>query len=839
MNIPSRAAGAALSCPSSRLLSLCAVLLATTVFCGRAAAGPDPAAGPESPAPSAKGELEEIVVTAEKRESTVQATPIAMSAVTGNDLLEQNVSTIQDLVGAVPGISLRTAGPGQTEYEMRGLGSSGGSVATVGFYLDETPLSASAVALNGRTVIDADLYDLNRTEVLRGPQGTLYGAGSMGGTIKLVTNQPKLGNFEGSGYVDASQTSGGSTNGRGSVMLNLPIGDIAAFRFVTTDKYISGWIHRYVIAPGQFPYPTGFGNCGVYYCNRGDVQDAPVAEDHANSNIERFTSWRASLLIQPMDTLSITSNFMYQRIDADGYNNYQSPPGCCAIYQPYDIKEPYYDSFHLWSLKASYDMPFANLTSASSYWKRDVYQSTDSTEALQNIFNYTTFVPNLYQDNDTTWQIAQELRLTSRSDGDFQWVGGLYYSNLHSGYVTYNQSVGFVTTPACPYGGGPRAGSCPVGSQFTYGAIAGYNPQGIMFNDNNPNILKQKAVFGEASYKITPTLKLTAGMRFYKFDISNEANQRGLGTATGNATPTIASASGSNTSLLPKLNLSYEPTPDLTLYTTLSKGSRPGGVNLPIPLSPSSFYYCGGPAPGTIYSGGSGPSYLTSQPSYYAPDSIWSLEFGEKAKLADRRFTVNADVFYVKWHDIQQLIVLSCGYPYNTNVGDAKSYGPELEMAAKVTDQITVDLSGAYTQAYISEPRALLGLSLPVGEPGVPVYSGQRITNIPKYTGNLAATYETELPLNYQFKFRIAESYVGPVEDTAYYRELLGSYGLMDFRMGVGKDAWTVSAFGTNLTDKHAALTIDNTVFAWQQPTITRVSTNQPRTMGVSFETKF
>jgi len=773
--------------------------------------------------------LEEIVVTAEKRESTVQATPIAMTALSAGDLTEQNITSIQDLVGAIPGISLRTAGPGQTEYEMRGLASSGGSVATVGFYLDETPLSASAVALNGRTVIDADLYDLNRTEILRGPQGTLYGAGSMGGTIKLITNPPKLHALEGSAYVDASQTTGGSTNGRGSLMLNFPIGDIAALRFVTTDKYISGWIHRYVIAPGQFPFPTNFGNCGVYYCTRGDVQDAPVAQDHANSNIERFISSRASLLVQPSDALSITGNFMYQRIDADGYNNYQAPPNNEAIYQPYDIKEPYYDSFHLWSLKVSYDMSFANLTSASSYWKRDVYQSTDSTEALQNIFNYTTFVPNLYSDNDTTWQIAQELRLTSRGEGDFQWVGGLYYSNLHSGYVTKNQAVGFVTTPVCSLpglGGDPSLGGhCAPGSTYLYAPpLTGPNPEGIMFNDNNPNILSQKAIFGEASYKLTPTLKLTTGLRFYKFNISNNANQRGLGTASGDATPTIDSASGSNTSLLPKVNLSYEPSSDLTLYSTISKGSRPGGVNLPIPLVPFSqgaFYYCG---PGT------GPSYLNSQPSYYAPDDIWSVEMGEKARFADRRFTVNADVFYVKWHNIQQLIVLSCGYPYNTNVGDAKTYGPELEMAAKVTDAITAELSAAYTQAYISSPK---------DTPGLPVFSGTRVTSIPKYTGNLAVSYETMLPQEYKMTFRVAESYVGPVYDTAYYAETLGSYGLMDFRMGVGKEAWTASFFGTNLTNKHAGLTIDNTVFAWQQPTITRVSTNQPRTIGIAFETKF
>ena len=775
------------------------------------------------------GGLEEIIVTAEKRESTVQATPIAMTALSAGDLEEQNIGSIQDLVGAIPGISLRTAGPGQTEYEMRGLASSGGSVATVGFYLDETPLSASAVALNGRTVIDADLYDLNRTEVLRGPQGTLYGAGSMGGTIKLVTNPPKLHEFDGSAAVDASQTTGGSTNGRGSLMLNLPIGDIAALRFVTTDKYISGWIHRYVIEPGQFPFPTNFGNCGVYYCNRGDVQDAPIAEDHANSNIERFVSSRASLLIQPAESLSITGNVMYQRIDADGYNNFQSPPGNEAIYQPYDIKEPYYDSFHLYSLKIGYDMSFANLTSASSYWKRDVYQSTDSTEALQNIFNYTAFVPNLYSENDTTWQLAQELRLTSRGDGDLQWVGGLYYSNLHSGYVTKNQTVGFVTTPVCSLpglGGDPALGGhCAPGSTFLYAPpITGPNPEGIMFNDNNPNILKQKAVFGEVSDKLTPTLKLTAGLRFYKFNIGNNANQAGLGTASGDATPTIDSASGTNTSLLPKLNLSYEPGPDLTLYSTVSKGSRPGGVNLPIPLVPFSqgaFYYCG---PGT------GPSYLTSQPAYYAPDDIWSVEMGEKARFDDRRFTVNADVFYVKWHNIQQLVVLSCGYPYNTNVGEAKSYGPELEMAAKITDEITADMTAAYTQAYISDPK---------GTPGLPITAGTRVTSIPKYTGDVALNYDTTLSQDYKFYFRVAESYVGPVQDTAYYRETLGSYGLMDFRAGVGKNAWTASLFGTNLTNKHAGMTIDNTVFAWQQPTITRVSTNQPRTIGLAFETKF
>ena len=165
------------------------------------------AAGPASaePADSAAGSadrrdaLEEIVVTAEKRASTMQDTPISMTALSGELLQQEGITGLTGVVQSVPGISIRTAGPGQTELEMRGLSSSGGSSPTVGFYLDDYPLTPAAAALNGKVVIDPDLFDLNRVEVLRGPQGTLYGSGSMGGTVKLVTNEPKLNVFRRSG----------------------------------------------------------------------------------------------------------------------------------------------------------------------------------------------------------------------------------------------------------------------------------------------------------------------------------------------------------------------------------------------------------------------------------------------------------------------------------------------------------------------------------------------------------------------------------------------------------------------------------------------------------------
>ena len=616
--------------------------------------------------PKAGDQLAEVIVTAEKREATVQVTPISVTALSADDLTQKNLVTLEDIAFSVPGVSMRTAGPGQTEYEMRGLTSAGGSAATVGFYIDETPLSANAVALNGRTVIDPDLFDLNHVEVLRGPQGTLYGSGSMGGTIKLVTNAPKLGVFEGASDFSLSNTAHGGTNGGISAMLNLPIGDKAALRLVASDKYVSGFIDRIVIQPGAFPYPTnpsGTATAPVtcfYYCNRGDVANAPVLKVIKGSNAERFVSGRAELLVKPSDKLSITTTLMYQRIDADGYNNYQQYPGGRTIYQPYDQPEPYYDSFKLASLTVAYDFGPATLTSATSYWKRFVFQSTDSTEALQNINNLTTFIQNLYVERDPTTQFSQEFRLTSTGTGAFQWQGGVYFANLHSGYITNNQEPGFATASSCglPSAANPIGGHCDPATQYNPNSTLRYpdatlppypspqaaNPNGIVFNDNNPNVMKQSAIFGEASYRVREDLKVTAGIRFFKYQIDNHADQRGLGTASANQDPTILDQSLNGTAVLPRVNISYTPTQDLTVYSTLAKGSRPGGVNLPIPL-PSVQALTANPAQyncGLPLTGPPPPVYVTSQPSF-SPDSVWSFEVGEKAKFDDRRFTLNAD----------------------------------------------------------------------------------------------------------------------------------------------------------------------------------------------------
>src|SRR3984885_7951515 len=187
-------------------------------------------------------DLQEVVVTAEKRDSTVQKTPISVTAITGADLQSQGITDLVEVAQQVPGVSFKTSGPGQTELEMRGLTSTGGESPTVGFYLDETSLTPPAMAQNGKVVIDPGLFDLNRVEILRGPQGTLYGAGSMGGTIKLVTNQPDPQHFAADLETIPSVTDGGGFNYTGNAMLNAPIvQDVVALRLVATDKIIEGW----------------------------------------------------------------------------------------------------------------------------------------------------------------------------------------------------------------------------------------------------------------------------------------------------------------------------------------------------------------------------------------------------------------------------------------------------------------------------------------------------------------------------------------------------------------------------------------------------------------------
>ena len=776
---------------TTRVASL---LLSVTVFAAGTAFADATDAGASR---TARGDaLEEIVVTAEKRSSTVQDTPISMTAMSGDLMQQEGISDLTGVVQAVPGISVRTAGPGQTELEMRGLSSSGGSAPTVGFYLDDYPLTPPAAALNGKVVIDPDLFDLNRVEVLRGPQGTLYGSGSMGGTIKLVTNPAKLNEFEGAVEAIGSGTTGGGFNRGGNLMLNAPlIDDRLAMRVVLTDKYTDGWLNR--IVESNFPPPTGPGPCGPGWpgCTRGDVTAVTPTAIVPRVNWERLQGGRVELLAQPTDALKIDATALYQKITAGDYNEYDLPPGMPnAHYQPFNNFEPIFDEFRLYGLTVTYDMSFAELTSATAYYSREESQTSDVSEALYSVVGLfgvtaTQFYQIPFNETDSTRQFSEEIRLASTGKGPFQWIGGLFFSRFESIFSEYNASQ-------------------PLAFISVGGAAA--NPDGIIYQAHNPYHMKQYAVFGEGTYALTDTLKLTAGVRWYKFESRADEETAGFATDSGNAGTTLNSFEQSNSGANPKVTLSYEPNRDLTVYATIARGFRPGGINQQIPAS-----------------------ICTIHPETYGPDSTWNFEVGEKARLLDNRLVVNADVYYIKWTQVQQIVNQPCGYPLTENAGNAASYGPEVEVSALLTPELTMTFSGTYTHSTLTSANPLVTQVDPALAPGLP------ILNIPKYTETTSLTYMMPVSDSFKFMARINNSYVGESTDIEYTYATLPAYDLVGLRFGLIGAKLSGYVFADNLTNKHAELGINTTGFSWTVPSLERVVTNQPRTVGVDIKYSF
>jgi len=772
------------------------------------------AAGVSDAAP-ATNQLEEVVVTAEKRTSTVQATPFSVTALAGPQLASEGVTGLASLAGDTPGISIRSSGPGQTELEMRGLSSSGGSAPTVGFYIDDVPLTPPAAALNGKVVVDPDLFDLNRVEVLRGPQGTLYGSGSMGGTIKLVTNQPDLHTFSSQVHGILSSTNQGGLNPGGDVALNIPlIDDKLAIRLVATEKYTSGWVDRAVINPFPQPVDPGPACAGWIGCVRGDVTGTPPAKVIDNTNWERLVGGRASVLYKPTDRLSISFLAMAQSIKMGGYSEYDQPysGGQEYHYQPADQNEPFHDNFHLFSTTIEYGFDRMKATSVTSYWTREESQTQDSTEEVFSLLNYyyvplpppppdpcqpfcalalPNFVPITFTEKDTSQQFSEEFRLASTGNAPLQWIAGVFYANLHSAFIDTNQAIAL---------GDP-----------TVFAYAANSPNGIVYDSNNPYKIDQFAIFGEASYAFANHIKVTAGARYFSYKSEVHERQNGLAANTGTEEPVTPSFSASADGVSPKVNVAWEPTGNYTMYAQIAKGFRPGGFNLPL------------------------PSTCAVSQEVYGPDTSWDYELGEKARLAGGRLSINADYYYIKWNDVQQSMNQACGYTNTQNLADATSYGPEVEVNALVTPEVRIALGGAITHTAFSsiKPEFLaLANSSQITIPSA-------ILNVPKYSLSSSLTWQHPLAHDHRLTVRLSDSMVGSSSDISFTQTTLPAYHLTALRVGVNADTWSVTGFVNNAFDKRAMLSTNTTAFDWVIPSLTRVSTNQPRTMGLEADYRF
>src|SRR6202167_1336066 len=762
-------------------------------------------------APAEGAVLEEITVTAEKRASTVQDTPISITAVSGGDLAERGIVDFATLAGQTPGISMRNNGPGQTEFEMRGMTSSGGNSPTVGFYLDDVPMTSPAQAQNGKVVIDPSLYDLNRAEMLRGPQGTLYGAGSMGGTVKLITNQPDTQAFHASGEAITSDTTGGGFNYTINGMLNLPLIDNQlALRLVGTDSHTSGWIDRIVLSDFPLSDPTGF--------IRGNVLGAHVQADYSQSNAEHLAGGRATLLWKVTDDFTLTPTVFYQRITQDGPSAYDSVPGTMAHYQPFDIAEPYSDKFTLGALTANYHASGFDVTSVTARWTRTSTQTQDTSESFENPYTCITIAPDCGQlpfygpngvgtgpvvgtETDPSSQFSEELRIASTGDGPLRGVAGVFHSDFKSQWQLNTQSQNNL--------------SYVDFSNFTTPAATT-----TVWGLNEPANIKQWAVFGEGTWAITPAFKATAGLRLFSYTSDLSMYFAGWGSPLGGATPSTTDVSQSSKGVDPKFNLSYEFSDDLMVYATAAKGFRPGGGNQPLPNfpppnAPANFGY-------------------TAWPKTYDSDSLWSYEVGEKSRFLDRHLIVNASVYYEDWTQIQ-LEELPFGYPLFDNAGNAKIYGGELEFQALLGGGFTLSASGAYTHATLDPgPHYTIVLQgQPVGDAAATV-----VPDVPEYTANVALDYNHALNGQLALIGHLDYTYTGQRYDLVAInqRQMWSQLCYFDanLRLGVKSDSWNILLFCTNLANNHPALE-NMTALNLANPDFNRVITSQPRTIGLDF----
>jgi iron complex outermembrane recepter protein len=804
-------------------------------------------------------QLAEVVVTANKRESTVQETAASITAVSSEEITDRGIVDFNSLATSVPGIAMRTSGPGQTEFEMRGLNSAGGNTSQVGFYLDETPLSSPASAQLGKEEIDPTLYDLNRVEVLRGPQGTLYGSSSMGGTVKLVPNAPQLGTFAASSEADLSYTgSGGDFNHKVNGMVNLPIGDTAAIRVVGSEISDSGWIQRNVLQDGAPPDLGTFPNVS----RPANFYSYPLVEQINGANTTTIDSARISLLWKPSDILSITPMAMYQRtqqdapnaVDVNGDPTHPTVPDVLAHWEAFDTPEPQQDKFGLVSLKVEYQAPGFTVTSATADWTRNTLVSQDGSEedqaALSGAFGPGTLGQYDFgcgpggcgvdplgigptgpsfngpgaTEKDFTRQFSEELRLTSTGSGPFQWILGYFYQDLYSEWDEWAYA--------------PQMG--PI--------FGGEN----LYVDHQPQTITQNAQFGEVSWQFTPELKGTVGLRHYHYSLSQTNTEFGVFTVNGgagNSVPYNTAASNVASGTDPKFDLSWNLNPDVLLYATVSKGFRLGGVNQPIPvaLPPNSNTVvtaneCGLQQkllliPGSACFTGANATNLLQAPTGFSSDSVWNYEIGEKSELLDKHLIVNVSGYYERWSN-PQIATNLAGFGITANGGNARIYGLEAEMHALLTREWTLGVNAGYTNAQFTQSSAITGYP-----------SGSNVPDIPNFTASATLRWKHPIGGDLSLVGSLEGDYVGTRTDAPYgqtitllnintYLVHLPSYAFLNGRLGFAGERWTATAYVNNLTNKEALLDPQPQIVL-QDTAYVRYLVNPPITAGLDITYRF
>jgi iron complex outermembrane receptor protein len=783
------------------------------------------------------GALQEVIVTATKRSENLQNVPFSISATSEEQIRNSGAMDLVDLARNVAGLAIADLGPGQSQIAIRGISSGQvirdqpGVKEQVGVYLDESPISVALFTP------DLELFDLDRFEVLRGPQGTLFGAGSEAGTVRYITAQPKLGKTE--VFTDASfeDVTHGDEGGFLRAAMNVPLGDNMAVRLVAYEHHLAGFIDA--ISP---------------YGAAGADRPASFTVNRAINSGDRSGA-RLALLIKPSNELSITPRVVFQKLETNGYPRVDIYN---ILANPYTTTQPAVtmgdltqyrqqpdgltDDFMLADLKVDYDTGPATLTSVTSYTHRNVQVLRDATQLTGSVtfdvFGDASVPPDfagvrtsspLY-DRTHLNVFSEEVRLASNGKQQIDWLVGGFFQHVGR---HYGQDL-------------PTPGYDALNAQF--GFPLGPNPVGLPdtpFYSNLFYTLKQYAAFGEATWHATSQLALTGGLRYYKFSEDRVLNFNGVFASDTPPGGIPGSVDSSGTS--PRLILSYKPMDDAELYAQASRGFRLGGINDPlnIPLcSPQDLLVFGSQA-------------------NWKDEKTWNYEVGAKTQWLDHRVTFNVAAFYADIKDLQATTTAgTCSSRIVFNVPTARSEGIEAELFARPNANWDFGISATVLDAKLTSSVVS---TLPGGAQVVVggLQDGNRLPTAPKTqaVGSIGYTMPTAASTDFFANFTIQYvgssfsqfeneepgwgqiggagdpnaarliAYGGPLTvNVINFNPELPSYTLANFRLGFKTDRWQAALYINNIADKSAELALD-----YERGRSARVGylTNQPRTIGL------
>jgi outer membrane receptor protein involved in Fe transport len=585
-------------------------------------------------AASGAGTLEEVIVTAGKRSQSLQDVPMSITALTEQAIERAGIVDFLDYATKVPNLTF-ASGHGILDAQtiaVRGIQGAD----TTGFYIDDLPVPAT---LNPRVI------DLERIEVLRGPQGTLYGARSMGGTVRLITQPPQLQDFSARLHAMGShiERGGGGYQIDGSVNIPL-VADRAAMRVTAFGGNDGSFIERVFPTPGN-----------------------PGTSTHVQVARKDFAGGMVSVLWKPTENLTIRPTLLTEYSKLNGWPLADATADNLNQVRPFDIAEPARDKWTYGGVTMTYATPIADVISASSWLSRQAFENEDYSQQLTGILS-TPLLPASFP----TWQprhsFVEELRFSSRFSGPLQFVGGVFLQRSSDNYNQYSNVPGLDASAAGQLG------------------------TDLVFAEQDLTRHREEAAFGELTYQFAQRWSATLGLRYSRIETDFERTLAGIAAAG------ITGGRGSQKEhrLTPKIAVKYEPDADTTYYALASNGFRPGSAQTPPPPSfCASDYAASGVTPQDI--------------AQYKADSLWNYEIGTKGRLLDRRLSVSAAAYWINWTDVQQTVLFSCGYPYIVNAGKARSRGAELEMASSPLDGLTISVGVGYTDAKITQSAPLAG----------------------------------------------------------------------------------------------------------------------------------